>query len=108
MARGPSLSRSIRLADATIPPCSLNIQVPWPVDERLRRLAELMNGEGLGPTSKKELGAALIQTAEETPLQLWDRVLKFRNATVGDAAFWLPASEDPIVLEARQRGRPSM
>jgi hypothetical protein len=108
MATGPSLPRSLRLKDANVPTCALNVRVPHPVDERLRRLADLVNATNVGPTSKKELAAALIQTAEETPLQLWDRVMRFRDATVGDAAFWLPETEDEITFEARERGRPSL
>jgi hypothetical protein len=106
MAEGPALSRALELTDPAVPRCSLNVHVPYPVDERLRRLAALVNAEKLGPTSKKELAAALIQTAEEDALPLWDRVLRFRNATVGNAAFWVPDTDDPVEFEGRERGRP--
>jgi hypothetical protein len=105
MASGPSLLRSLHLTDRSVPVCPLNVQVPWPVDERLGRLVDLVTAEQLGPTSKKELAAALVMTAEESGLELWDRVLRYRRATVGDAAFWLPSDHDPIEFEERKRGR---
>lgn len=106
MDSGPTTQRTLNLTDRSVPTCSLNVSVPWPVDERLSQLANLVNAEGLGPTSKRELAAALVQTADETALQLWERVLRYRRATVGDAAFWVPQDVDPIAFEARKRGRP--
>jgi hypothetical protein len=67
-------------------------------------LAGLVNAEKLGPTSKRELAAALIQTADESGLQLWDKVVGYRRATVGDAAFWVPDTDDPIAFAGRKSG----
>lgn len=105
MTPGPSLDRTLGLRAPSVPTCSLNVHVPWPVDERVGHLADLINAEGLGPVSKRELVAALIQTAEEAALPLWDRVLRYRRAAVGDAAFWAPEDQDPIDFEERKRGR---
>ena len=101
---GPTLVRSLDLTDKSVPTCPLNIDIPWPVDERLGRLVDLVAAEKLGPTSKRELVAALIQTADASGLQLWDKVLTYRRSTVGDAAFWLPASTDQLTFEDRRRG----
>jgi hypothetical protein len=105
MTSGPKIPRSLDLTDASVPTCPLNVDVPWPIDERLRRLVDLVADEKLGPTSKKELAAALIQAADETGLQLWDKVVRYRETTVGDAAFWLPEDEDLITFEGRKPGR---
>lgn len=105
MTPGPILSRELDLTDKSVSTCPLNVPLPWPVDERLARLVDLVAEERLGPTSKRELAAALIQTAEESGLQLWDRVLRYRRATVADAAFWLPNDLDPVQFEERKRGR---
>lgn len=106
MDPGPSISRTLDLTDTSVPACPLNVPVPWPIDQRLGRLARLVAEDKLGPTSKRELVAALIQTAEQSGLQLWDRILRYRRATVGDAAFWVPEDLDPITFDARARGRP--
>jgi hypothetical protein len=105
MTSGPSLDRALNLTDRSVPGCLLNVDVPWPVDQRLIRLVDLVAAEKLGPTSKRELAAALIQTAEPEGLWLWDRVLRYRNGTVGEAAFWVPGDEDPITFDARKLGR---
>ena len=102
---GPELSRSLRLTDAAVPTCSLNVEVPWPIDERLDRLVELIHAEDLGPSSKRELAAALVQTAPTSGLELWDRVLRLRRSTVGDTAFWLPDDTDVCGFRARRAGR---
>lgn len=106
MDDGPTIQRSLDLTDVSVPAAQLNVPLPWPIDERLNRLVGLIAMDKLGPTTKRELTAALIQTAEPTALQLWERVLRYRRATVGDAAFWVPEAVDPIVFDARQRGRP--
>jgi hypothetical protein len=105
MQSGPSILRALDLTDKSVPSCLLNVEVPWPVDQRLTQLVDLVAAEKLGPTTKRELAAALIQTAEESGLQLWDRVMTYRRAKVGDAAFWLPADLDPLTFEARKQGR---
>lgn len=102
---GPTLARDLRLRNRTVPMCPLNVDVPWPVDERLVRLVDLVHADSLGPTSKRELAAALIQTAEASGLAMWDRVMRFRNSTVGDAAFWVPEDETPVSFMARKPGR---
>ena len=107
MDHGPTLLRSLLLRDSTVPRCSLGIAVPWPVDERLARLAQAVEAEHLGPTSKHELGAALVQTAPDTALELWDRVLTYRRSTVGDAAFWLPDDAEILEFSVRKPGRRS-
>jgi hypothetical protein len=105
MTSGPTIARTLELTDRSVTGCKLNVDVPWPVDQRLIRLVDLVAAEKLGPTSKRELAAALIQTAEPEGLWLWDRVLRYRNATVGDAAFWVPNHEDPITFDNRKLGR---
>jgi hypothetical protein len=105
MNPGPTLARDLGLTDRTVPGCPLNVEVPWPVDERLGRLVDLIASDKLGPTSKRELAAALIQTADESGLQLWDKVVTYRRSTVGDAAFWLPRDQDPLTFESRRQGR---
>jgi hypothetical protein len=102
---GPTLSRALDLTGPDVPKCSLNVQVPWPIDERLTRLVDLVAAEKLGPTSKWELAAALIQTAPEDGLALWDKALALRRATVGQATFWLPDDVDPVTFTERKRGR---
>jgi hypothetical protein len=80
--------------------------VPWPTDERLRRLVELVEADDdFGDTSKPELVSALIQAAEPDAVWLWDRILRFKRATVGQAAFWVPDDEDPITFDPRPPGR---
>jgi hypothetical protein len=106
MTSGPTLSRSTELTDRSVPTCSLNVPVPWPVDQRLTQLVRLVTAEKLGPTAKHELVAALIQTADASGLQLLDKVLTYRRATVGQAVFWLPADQDPVTFEERKLGRP--
>jgi hypothetical protein len=103
---GPTIPSHLELTDRSVPTCALNVPLPWPVDERVGRLAALIAAEKLGPIAKKELVAALIQTAEESGLQLWERVLRYRHATVADAAFWLPSDEAEMTFEERKRGRP--
>jgi hypothetical protein len=105
MANGPRIERDLELTDASVPTCPLSVGVPWPVDQRLLHLVDLVDADKLGPTSKLELAAALIQTAEADGLWLWDKVLRYRRATVGDAAFWIPGDEDPITFDARKPGR---
>lgn len=105
MADGPSIDRNLDLTDPNVPTCALTLTVRWPVDERLGQLAELVNTEKLGPTTKVELASALIQTAEPNPLWLFDKVMHYRRATVGDAAFWIPDEVDPVPFEARKPGR---
>ena len=105
MPDGPQVDRTLDLTDPTVPWCPLAVDVPWPIDERLQRLVDLVADEKLGPTSKREVAAALIQTAEESGLAIWDRVLRFRRAKVGDAAFWMPADEAIISFSARTPGR---
>jgi hypothetical protein len=105
MATGPTIARVLKLRNASVPRCPLSVDVPWPVDERLLRLVELVDEDGLGPTSKRELAAALIQTTEPSGLWVWDKVLRFREATVGEAAFWIPGDEDPITFDGRKPGR---
>jgi hypothetical protein len=105
MTTGPTIARSLELPDRSVPTCSLTVDVPWPVDQRLLRLVGLIDSERLGPSSKSELAAALIQNAEPAGLWLWDRVLRYRRATVGDAAFWVPTDEDPIPFDGRKPGR---
>jgi hypothetical protein len=107
MAQGPTIARQLDLTDSSVPTCSLSVTVPWPVDQRLIKLVELVATTKLGPTSKRELAAALIQTADTSALQLWDKVLTYRRATVGDAAFWLPDVDDSVTFEPRMPGRPS-
>lgn len=102
---GPSLPRDLDLVDPAVPTCSLTIDLPWPVDERLARLVDRVAADKLGPTSKRELAAALIQTAPDSGLALWDNVLRYRQSTVGEAAFWLPADEDPLTFGERKPGR---
>ena len=104
---GPQLARALSLTDSSVPTCSLNVDVPWPVDERLDRLVGLVLDEQLGPTSKRELAAALIHGAPNSGLELWDRVLTFRRATVGECAFWLPPDEETCVFRERRQGRPA-
>ena len=101
---GPRIDRSLLLQDSSVPTCSLNTEVPWPVDERLDRLVGLIAGDQLGPSSKRELAAALIQTAPESGLELWDRVLRFRRSTVGESAFWVPSDETMIAFSERKSG----
>jgi hypothetical protein len=105
MTSGPTIPRALGLTDRSVPTCPLNIDVPWPVDQRLIQLVDLVAAEKLGPTSKRELAAALIQSADESGLQLWDRVVTYRRATVGDAAFWLPESSETLTFEGRKQGR---
>lgn len=105
MDSGPTIPRALDLTDSSVPSCPLSVDVPFPVDQRLMRLVDLVTADKLGPTSKRELAAALIQTAEQSGLELWSRVLSYRRATVGDAAFWLPEDLDPITFEARKQGR---
>lgn len=105
MDSGPTIPRELDLTDKTVPTCPMSFDVPWPIDQRLTRLVDLVTADKLGPTSKRELAAALVQTAEESGLQLWDRVLTYRRASVGDAAFWLPEDLDPIAFEGRRPGR---
>lgn len=81
------------------------MDVPWPVDQRLIKLVDLVHADKLGPTSKRELAAALVQTAPESGLELWDRILTFRKATVGDAAFWVADDVEVIEFDARKQGR---
>lgn len=107
MSNGPAIARQLGLTDSSVPTCALNVAVPWPIDQRLIKLVELVATEKLGPTSKRELAAALIQAADESGLQLWDKVMRYRHATVGEAAFWLPEAGDPIEFAARIPGRPS-
>jgi hypothetical protein len=102
---GPTLLRELELLDKTVPTCPLNVDVPWPVDQRLIQLVDLVSADKLGPTSKRELAAALIQTAPESGLELWDRVLTYRRCTVGKAAFWLPDDSETITFDARKPGR---
>jgi hypothetical protein len=105
MADGPTLDRTLKLQNASVPVCPLNVDVPWPVDERLIRLVDLVAEEDLGPTSKRELAAALVFTAEESALAIWDRILRFRRGTVGDAAFWVPDDQTTITFAERKAGR---
>jgi len=107
MSQGPTIARHLDLRDSSVPDCSLNVKVPWPVDQRLIKLVDLVAADKLGPTTKRELAAALIQAADESGLQLWDKVLSYRHATVGDAAFWLPDADDPLTFAPRVPGRPS-
>ena len=105
MTPGPTINRSLKLKNPSVPPCSVNVDVPWPVAERLGRLAELVNADDLGPTTMKELAAALIQDADEAPLPLWDKVMRYRSTTVGECAFWLPADQAELTFAARKPGR---
>lgn len=107
MTPGPKIARDLDLTDTSVPTCPLSISVPWPVDERLQRLVEVVAADKLGPTSKKELAAALIQAAEPSSIWLFDKVMQYRHAKVGDAAFWLPGEEDPVTFEERKPGRRS-
>lgn len=106
MSDGPSLDRELDLSDANVPRCPLTVDVPWPIDQRLRKLVDAVNDAKLGPTSKRELVGALIQGATPDPLDLFSRVVDYRNASVGDCAFWLPEHVDPVHFEGRKPGRP--
>jgi hypothetical protein len=106
MEAGPELDRTLALRSPSVPTCALSLGVPWPIDERLRRLVDLVNADNLGPTSKRELAAALIQSAETDPLSLYSKVVSYRASTVGDAAFWMPNELDSIPFEGRRPGRP--
>ena len=103
---GPTIGRDLKLRDPSVPTAPLSITVPYPVDERLLRLVDLVNeDDDFGSTSKLQLGAALIQAAEANPLWLWDKVVRYQRATVGEAAFWVPEGVDPITFEERKPGR---
>jgi hypothetical protein len=101
---GPTLDSSLRLTEATVPTCSLNVELPWPVDERLGRLVDLVRDEGLGPTSKRELAAALLYAASPAGLQLWEAVVNYRRATVRDAAFWASKDDERVTFQPRKPG----
>jgi hypothetical protein len=106
MTDGPKLHRDLSLVERTVPMCPMNVDVPWPVDERLLRLVDLVHDESLGPTSKRELAAALIYAAPASGLEMWDRIVTYRRASVGDAAFWVPGDSDPTIAFAeRKSGR---
>jgi hypothetical protein len=106
MSEGPKLDRGLDLDSPGVPRCSLNLSVPWPIDQRLGKLVDLVHSRRLGPTSKRELAAALIQSAETDALALFAKVVEYRDSTVGDAAFWMPEELDPIPFEERKLGRP--
>ncbi len=105
MDNGPQIPRDLGVKDASVPWCPLNVDVPWPIDQRLAELVDLVHDDHLGPTSKRELAAALIQTAPLSGLELWDRVLSYRRSTVGDVAFWIPPDVEVIQFSARKQGR---
>lgn len=107
MDDGPTIPRDLDLTDRSVPTCPLSVTVPWPIDERLKRLVDVVAADKLGPTSKKELAAALIQNAEPSAVWLFDKVMQYRHAQVGNAAFWLPDEQDPITFEPRKPGRPA-
>jgi hypothetical protein len=105
MSASSGTPRILELTDGSAPTCDLNIRLPRVIDERLARLVDLVAADKVGPTNKRELAAALIFAAEPGGLALWDKLLSYRRATVGDAAFWVPDDDDLVPLGRRRPSR---
>jgi hypothetical protein len=93
-------SRALRDAEQT----SIGLTVPVPLSQRLDRLVNRAEQAG-ARVYRKDLVAALILAAPETPDELFQLFTRYRTATAADAALADEPRAQVLRLERPKPGR---
>jgi hypothetical protein len=92
--------------DARLANCELKnaaIRWPLPIDDRLDTLVEAVEDVG-ERTTRKELAAAILLAATESPDQLSQLLRRYRTALVRDASLTVPEGENVVSIHRHKPG----